>query len=68
MRECGCREYVVQCEHYNGRVLRFRNHEVSIVVELEEEWGLHHTQLSTCHSVVTAGKTYARYREELMNG
>ena len=64
MRECGCREFVVQCEHYNGRVLRFRNHGVSIVVELEEPDGS--AQLSTHRSSITANERYARYREEFM--
>ena len=66
MRECGCREYVSQCEHYNGRVLRFRNHRTSIVVELEEPDGS--AQGSTHRSSITANEAYVRYREELMNG
>lgn len=65
-RECSCREFVTQCEHYNGRVLRFAVHPQSIVVTLEEEYGLHRGQGSTCHSIITAKREYDRYRVALM--
>lgn len=68
MRECGCRDAVKQCEHYDGRVLQFAVYPQSIVVRLEEEYGLHHTQLSVCHSVLTAHREYQRYRSKLLQG
>ena len=63
VRECGCQEFVTQCEHYDGRVLQFSVHPESIVVRLEDGDS---AQGSTCHSIITAYQEYTRYRVMLM--